>query len=136
MTLKPSEFPKGKNPQATYAGDDVTTANDSETEACAVVGDGIHQGVTVLILATADVTTSANTSDVIAQIYERALGADTVGESAVQTVTAADEEIMFIMRMQQAYQTNPRYVLAITCTNATANATINNSCIAVIPIGG
>lgn len=136
MTLKPSEFPYGKNPQATYVADDLTTTTDAELEACQVKGDGIHQGVTVLVIGTADVTTAAGTTDVVATLYENALGGDTVGESIVQTASdAGSEEVIIIIRMQQAYQTNPNYVLGIVCTNASANATINNSCIAVIPIG-
>lgn len=135
MTLKPSEFPYGKVPQGTLAETDVVTTTDTEIEACAVVGDGIHQGVTVLIIAIADVTTGAATSDITMTIYEAALGADTVGESVLQSVTAADEDVVSIMRMQQAYQTNPVYVLGVTTSNAAANSTINNSCIAVIPMG-
>jgi len=137
MTLKPSEFPRGKNPQATHVSDDVTTTTDTEEEASQVVGDGIHAGVSVLIIGTASVTSGANTSDIHIELYEDTLGGTTVGEAIDETVaTPGDSQIVTCIAIAQAYQTNPVYVLGITTTSATANSTINNSCIAVIPIGG
>ncbi|MHC4464723.1 MAG: hypothetical protein ACYS30_25330 [Planctomycetota bacterium] len=48
--------------------------------------------------------------------------------------TATDTDTQEIMVFEAAYQTNPIYVLGVTTVNATANSTINNSGIVVIPV--
>ena len=133
-TERDTQWPLGKVPNGNYTATDVVTANDAETEAIAVQGRGIAAGQPVIILATASVSSGANSDELLVRIYELALGADTVGEDVEQTITAADKTTATIMVFQAAYEDNPVYVLGVTTVNATANSTINNSGIVVIPV--
>ena len=133
-TERDAQWPVGKVPNGNYADADVTTANDAEVEAIAVACRGIHAGQPVIIMATANVISGANSDLLTTRIYQDALGADTVGEDVDDDIVAGDHDITFIMVFQAAYQDNPVYVLGITTVNATANSTISNSGILVIPV--
>lgn len=130
-----ASFPYGRVPRGNYTEADVTTTTDNEEEAIAVTCRGILKGQPVVIVATANATSGANSDGLTLTVYQEALGADTVGESVNQSITATNDDSGVIIVAQAAYQTNPTYVLGVTTVNATGNSTINNSGIVVIPVG-
>lgn len=131
----PDEFPRGKGPEANFVQADVTTANDAEIVINTIYCQHIKKHQPVVLFVTGTLAAAAGSArcdiDIVAG---NSTGAADIGEASEALVTAAKDHTFIHMVYQAAYQDKPVYSATIKVDSASANCTIQSSCLTVTPV--
>ena len=114
---------------------DAAPSTDTETIVASVgpVASNSY-GSNVKILFNLGITPGADTSAVVVKCYRNAIGGTQIGATQTIGVTAAQASNIFAAFIANEPVGNATYVVAITCTSASANATVSR--VAIVAIVG
>lgn len=131
----PDEFPRGLGPEANYTTADVTITTTAETVVNTIYCQHIRKGTPVVICGCATAAVGANGVRADADIVAGdSTGDADVGEASEMLVTASKDAFIMQEVKEQAYQDKPVYSLTIKIDSASANTTVQSSCLMVTPV--